>query len=67
MGRLLILMGLSMVLVGLYLNDKLFIPEWIGKLPGDIIWHYGKTTVYLPFTTSLILSVALSILFRIFK
>lgn len=48
MGVLLVLMGGGLLLVG-------SIP-WVGRLPGDLLIQRKNFTVYLPLTTSLILS-----------
>ncbi|MBF8263742.1 MAG: hypothetical protein HW387_1407 [Parachlamydiales bacterium] len=36
--------------------------QWIGHLPGDLLVRKGEATIYLPLTTSLIFSGALSLL-----
>lgn len=35
---------------------------WVGRLPGDIRIESGNTRVYVPITTMLIVSVALTLL-----
>lgn len=35
----------------------------IGKLPGDIIFKKGNTTIYFPIVTSILLSIVLSLVF----
>ena len=39
----------------------------IGRLPGDIVVRRGSFSFYLPITTSIIVSVALTVLMAIFK
>jgi len=39
----------------------------LGRLPGDIIWRRGQTTVYLPIVTCLVISVVLSLILTIFR
>ncbi|WP_411028777.1 DUF2905 domain-containing protein [Salmonella sp. s59878] len=34
----------------------------IGRLPGDLVFHVGRTTVYVPLATMLIVSAVLSLL-----
>ena len=68
-GKLLIAAGLGLVLCGvlMVLGDR--IPGasswfgWLGKLPGDISIKRDQFSFYLPLGTSLVLSVALSLLF----
>jgi uncharacterized membrane protein YkgB len=66
LGKLLILLGVFIVLVGLLLviGDKI---PWIGKLPGDIIIKREKFTLYFPITTSIIISIILTLLFTLFR
>jgi uncharacterized membrane-anchored protein len=40
---------------------------WLGKLPGDLRFDWGNVRVHLPLTTSLLLSVALTLLLRLFS
>jgi len=35
----------------------------LGRLPGDLTWRGKHTTVYFPLGTSILLSVALSLVF----
>ena len=63
MGRTLIILGL--VIAGLGLVMMAGVP--LGRLPGDIIWRRGQTTVYLPIVTCLVVSVVLSLIMTIFR
>jgi hypothetical protein len=58
-ARLLILAGLALLALGLLLW---LVPglSWLGRLPGDIRIERGNLRVYLPITTSLLLSAALA-------
>jgi hypothetical protein len=38
----------------------------LGRLPGDVTWTIGGSRVYIPFTTSLILSIAATLVLRMF-
>lgn len=58
MNRLFIIAGIVLIIIGL-------IGTFIGKLPGDMVWRKGNTTVYFPIMTSIIISVVLSIIFMI--
>ena len=63
MGRSLVILGL--VIAGLGLAMMAGVP--LGRLPGDIIWRRGQTTVYLPIVTCLVISVVLSLIVTIFR
>jgi hypothetical protein len=59
MARFLIFTGLILLVAGLlwpYLSKL-----GLGHLPGDIVFKRGNTTFYFPIVTSIILSVALSL------
>ena len=58
MGRSLVILGL--VIAGIGLVVMAGVP--LGRLPGDIIWRRGQTTVYLPIVTCLVISVVLSLI-----
>jgi hypothetical protein len=62
-GRTLVILGL--VIAGLGLVIMAGVP--LGRLPGDIIWRRGQTTVYLPIVTCLVVSVVLSLILAIFR
>lgn len=61
LGKLLIVFGAVMILVGLVLVWRVHIP-WIGRLPGDISVERGNFRFYFPLATSLVLSLVISVL-----
>ena len=65
-GKMLILLGIVVVIVGLLLVFVEKIP-FLGKLPGDLSFKWGNTKVYFPIVTCLLISVILSLLFGLFK
>lgn len=58
MGRLLIILGLTIAAVGLLIS--LGLP--IGRLPGDFTFRRGSVSFYLPLATSILASVVLTLL-----
>ena len=66
-GKWLILSGAVLIGIGILvvLLQKLGIQP--GRLPGDIVWRGKHTTVYFPIVTGLLLSILLTLLFRLFK
>ena len=70
LGKMLLLFGLLMVLLGLVLlvaghfSGKV---PWLGRLPGDIYIQRGSWTFYFPLATCLIVSVVLTLLFSLFS
>jgi hypothetical protein len=63
-GRSFVLLGIMLVVVGFVMTMMPGIP-WIGKLPGDLRFDWSGVRVYLPLTTCLLLSVALSLLLQL--
>jgi hypothetical protein len=66
MGRLLVILGVALVVIGgiVMLMGRTGLP--LGRLPGDILYRGKNTTFYFPLATSIVVSVVLSaILFLI--
>lgn len=61
LGRLLIIFGVVIVIVGglLMLGGRMHLP--IGRLPGDIVYRGKNSTVYFPIVTSIVISIVLSL------
>jgi hypothetical protein len=60
LGKWLIIIGVVLAAVGLLL--QLFPKLPIGRLPGDIVWERPGLKVYIPITTSIVVSIVLSII-----
>jgi hypothetical protein len=58
-SRLLIIFGLVLVAVGVLW--PLITQFGLGRLPGDIVIERGNFRIYVPITTSLLVSVVLSL------
>lgn len=65
-GRILVVIGLLIVICGILISiiGKFSL---IGKLPGDILVKHDGFTFYLPITTSIIISIIISIIFKLFN
>lgn len=59
LGRLLVISGVVLVLVGLVFMLSGKIP-WLGRLPGDIYIKKKNINFYFPLGTSILLSIILS-------
>ena len=61
MGRVVIILGAILIVVGIAMVflGKTHFP--IGRLPGDIVYRGKNTTVYFPLATSILLSVILTV------
>ena len=64
-GKLLIIVGGFVVIVGLFLALGWRIP-FLGKLPGDISVDRGNVHFYFPIVTCLLLSLVLTLLLNAF-
>jgi len=62
-GLLVIFLGLILILGGVLIWTGAF--SWFGRLPGDIRIESENVRVYIPFTSMIILSLALSLLMGI--
>ena len=62
LGKMLVLVGGTIIIVGLALAllGRTNLP--LGRLPGDIVYRGKNTVFYFPLATSILLSVVLSIL-----
>ncbi|MCC6367915.1 MAG: DUF2905 domain-containing protein [Bryobacterales bacterium] len=63
LGRSLVILGLLIAGVGLLLMLGGRLPFRIGRLPGDIVYKGKNTVFYFPLMTSLLISLALSLVF----
>jgi len=66
LGRLLVIGGVSLAAVGVVVLLAGKVP-FLGRLPGDIVYHKGGTTFYFPLVTCLLLSLILSLLLNLIR
>jgi len=62
LGRLLLILGGVVALVGALLYFGARLPFRLGRLPGDIVHRGEHTTFYFPVVTCLVVSVVISFL-----
>jgi hypothetical protein len=68
LGRILIVLGIVLFVMGLLLNySHLFSFLHLGRLPGDIRIRRGNFSFFFPLTTCIILSVLFTLIFYIFR
>ena len=65
MGKLLILAGVLLVVVGLLLSVAPGMFGWFGHLPGDLRLERRGVTIFLPITSCLVLSMILSLVLHL--
>ncbi len=62
-AKLFIIGGIILVIVGIYISYGPSIP-FLGKLPGDIYIKRDNFTFYFPITSSILVSIILSLVWR---
>lgn len=67
MGRWLIILGLVLVVIGAIVHFAPWLMNWFGRLPGDIRITSGKSKVFIPLTSMVIVSIVLTLLLNLFK
>ena len=65
-GKLIVVLGGVLIVVGLIvmLLGRAHVP--IGRLPGDITYRGRNTTVYFPIVTCIVISIVLSLVMWLF-
>ncbi|HEY8713904.1 MAG TPA: DUF2905 domain-containing protein [Candidatus Acidoferrum sp.] len=63
LGRTLMILGAIALTAGAFLFFGGRLPLRLGRLPGDIVHQGEHTTFYFPIITSLVLSLALTLIF----
>lgn len=66
MGRLLMMLGGVLLVVGMLLVFGARIP-WLGRLPGDIVIEREHFRFYFPLATSIVISIILTLLVAVFR
>jgi hypothetical protein len=65
-GKLLIIIGIAISVIGLALTYLPGLFGWFGKLPGDIRIERDKTFIFIPITSMIVISLALTLLANLF-
>lgn len=67
-GRFLVAAGLVLAAIGVLLVIAPQVPglDRLGRLPGDIFIQRGTTTIFIPIVTSILISLALTIILNLF-
>jgi hypothetical protein len=66
-GKLLILIGAGILIIGVVIYFFGGSLKWLGHLPGDIRIEKKNFSFYFPLTTLILLNVIVFLLFRIWK
>ena len=65
MGKLLIIAGIVCIVAGLLVTyiDKI---PFLGKLPGDVLIERGNVKIYIPITSSILISILISLILYVY-
>lgn len=67
MGKLLIVIGCFLLLLGLIISYAPWLINWFGHLPGDIRMEDERRSLFIPITSMIVISLVLSILINLFS
>ena len=67
MARWLITIGIVLVVLGAVLHYAPGLLGWFGRLPGDIRIESGRSRVFIPITSMIVVSIVLTVLLNIFR
>lgn len=65
-GKLLIIAGIAIAVLGVIIGYAPWLLQWFGKLPGDIRIENEKSSVFIPITSMLIISIVLTLIVNLF-
>lgn len=67
MGRWLIIIGASLLFLGVIVQFAPWLVSWFGKLPGDIRIESERGRIFIPITSMLIVSIVITLLINLFR
>ena len=67
MGRSLILAGCILIVLGAILHFVPWLLNWFGRLPGDLRIETGRSKIFIPITSMVVVSIILTLLINLFK
>jgi hypothetical protein len=65
-GKVFVVVGIVLILIGLTLTYAPWLVNWFGKLPGDIRIQNEKSFVFIPIVSMLIVSIILTLVVNLF-
>ncbi|MGB4498947.1 MAG: DUF2905 domain-containing protein [Methylococcaceae bacterium] len=66
LGRLLVTGGIVAIVIGLTISYVPWLLNWFGKLPFDIRIQNENSSIFIPITSMLVISIMLSIIINLF-
>jgi predicted Na+-dependent transporter len=65
-GKVLAAIGVVLLVIGLSVSYAPWLVNWFGKLPGDIRIEGERSSVFIPITSMLLVSVILTLIVNVF-
>jgi uncharacterized membrane protein YqhA len=65
-GRILLIIGVSLALIGGFILLTVRFFPWLGNLPGDFSFEGDNYKIYFPFASMILISILATILLNIF-
>jgi hypothetical protein len=65
-GKILVIVGVALLVIGLIINYAPWLINWFGKLPGDIRIEDENKSVFIPITSMFVVSIILTIIVNLF-
>lgn len=67
MSKWIMIVGAILFALGAILHFAPWTLNWFGKLPGDIRIENERSSIFIPITSMIIISIVVSILINLFK
>lgn len=67
LAKVLMVAGVILLAAGLLLYFQPGLLSWFGRLPGDIRMESGRTKVFIPITSMVLVSIVASLLLAFFR
>lgn len=66
LGKILVVAGIALAVLGLILQFAPGLVGWFGRLPGDIVVTRGNARFYFPITSMIVVSLLLTLVVNLF-
>jgi uncharacterized membrane protein len=67
MGRWIMVVGFILIVIGMVLHFAPWLINWIGRLPGDMRIETGRSKIFIPIVSMIVLSILLTLILNIVK
>ncbi|MFO7852839.1 MAG: DUF2905 domain-containing protein [Bacteroidota bacterium] len=67
MGRLFIIIGISLIIIGVIIKYAPGLVNWFGKLPGDIRIEKENSKIFIPITSMVVISLIITVIVNLIR